>query len=202
MSSFLETLRPLVDRYGYWAVSGAVLIEDFGMPVPGEMLLISGALLASRGELHLAPLLLTAWAGAVVGDNIGYAIGRWGGRALLLRYGRYLLITQRRLERAEGFFQRHGGAVVAVAHFIDVLRQINGIIAGAVEMPWRRFLFFNALGAALWVGFWGNLFYLVGERADELRAAFERFESLLLGALAARAVGWFAWLLLRPRRPR
>ncbi|MEJ2431386.1 MAG: DedA family protein [Deltaproteobacteria bacterium] len=161
MSDLLTTVKPYLDQYGYWALFGAILLEDFGMPVPGETLLIASAFLASQGEMHLVPLLLIACVAAVTGDNIGYAIGRFGGRKLVLRYGHYVLISEQRLQKAEGFYRRYGGAVVVMARFFAVLRQLNGIVAGTTKMSWRRFLLYNVLGAALWVSFWTMLFYEV-----------------------------------------
>jgi membrane protein DedA with SNARE-associated domain len=184
----MESFKPFLLYYGYWAVFGAILLEDFGLPLPGEALLISGSVLASQGDMHIVPLLLLAWAGAVLGDNIGYGIGRFAGRHLVLRYGRYVLVTQRRLEYAENFFRKHGGVVVVAARFMEVLRQLNGIIAGIARMQWRRFLLYNVLGAALWVAFWGFLFYETGARATEILHLFNRFDIfviILLGLSAA-----------------
>jgi membrane protein DedA with SNARE-associated domain len=154
---------PYLDRYGYAAVFGALLLESFGLPLPGEAMLIAGAALALDGELHLAPLLLCAWLAAVLGDNIGFAIGRFGGRRLIARHGSRIGITEGRLARVEAFFQRHGGEVVLVARFFAVLRQLNGIVAGSVGMGWQRFLAYNALGAALWVCAWGFGVYYFGQ---------------------------------------
>ena len=197
MSDLLTTVRPYLDQYGYWALFGAILLEDFGMPVPGETLLIASALLASQGQMHLVPLLLIAWAAAVTGDNIGYAIGRFGGRKLVLRYGNYVLINEQRLQKAEGFFRRYGGTVVVVARFLAVLRQLNGIVAGTVKMNWRRFLSYNILGAALWVSFWGMLFYELGEKAFSFGAGFKTGQYFLLGGLVAAAVVLAIYLLHR-----
>ena len=97
MNGLFITITPYIDHYGYLAVFGAILLEDFGMPVPGETLLIAGALLASRGKMDIVTLLWIACIAAIAGDNIGYAIGRFGGRGLVLRYGRYVLITKGRL---------------------------------------------------------------------------------------------------------
>lgn len=180
MSDFFLTVKPYLDHYGYWALFGAILLEDFGLPVPGETMLIASALLASQGEMHIVPLLLIACVAAVSGDNIGYAIGRFGGRRLVLRYGRYALITEERLNKAEGFFRRYGGAVVVMARFLAGLRQLNGIVAGTVKMSWRRFLAYNMLGAVLWVGFWGMLFYELGEKAARLGAGINKVEFLLI----------------------
>jgi membrane protein DedA with SNARE-associated domain len=188
MSDLLTTVKPYLEQYGYWALFGAILLENFGMPVPGETLLIASALLASQGEMHIVPLLLIACVAAVTGDNIGYAIGRFGGRKLVLRYGHYVLISEKRLQKAEGFYGRYGGAVVVMARFLAVLRQLNGIVAGTTKMSWRRFLTYNILGAALWVTFWSILFYELGERAFRFGAGFRTLQYFFLGGLVAAAV--------------
>ena len=197
MSDLFTTVKPYLDHYGYWALFGAILLEDFGMPVPGETLLIASALLASQGQMRIVPLLLTACVAAVTGDNIGYAIGRFGGRKLVLRYGNYVLISEQRLQKAEGFYLRYGGAVVVVARFLAVLRQLNGIVAGTIKMDWRRFLAYNILGAALWVSFWGMLFYELGEKAFRFGAGFKTVQFFLLGGLVAAAVVLAVYLLHR-----
>ncbi|MEJ2033705.1 MAG: DedA family protein [Deltaproteobacteria bacterium] len=195
MEDLLAALKPYIDQYGYWAVFGAILLEDFGFPMPGESMLIVGALLASQGDLNIVPLLLLAWAAAVAGDNIGFAIGRFGGRRAVLRYGHYVFLTRRRLEHVEGFFARYGGIVVLGARFIEGLRQLNGITAGTVRMVWPRFLLYNVLGAALWVGFWGMLFFEIGGRAGNFQKFFQKFEYVLLGlvCLGLLAVAFRLW---------
>ena len=199
MSDFLITVKPYLDHYGYWALFGAILLENFGLPVPGETLLIASALLASQGKMHIVPLLVTACIAAITGDNMGYAIGRFGGRRLVFRYGRYVLITEERLQKAEGFFRRYGGAVVVMARFFAVLRQLNGIVAGTAKMRWYRFLIYNMLGAALWVTFWGMLFYELGERALRFGAGINTVQFCLLGGLAAATVALAIYLLRRRR---
>lgn len=184
-SSYLTTFKPYIDQYGYGAVFAGILLEDFGVPMPGETLLVVAAILASQGDLHLLPLLLAAWLGAVIGDNIGYAIGRFGGHRLLLRYGYYLGITEVRLARVHRFFEHYGGGVVVVARFIELLRQFNGIVAGSAEMQWWRFLAYNMLGAALWVGLWGTLPFFLGSHLETYLPLFKRFEGYLLIALLA-----------------
>jgi membrane protein DedA with SNARE-associated domain len=157
LPGLLASLAPMLDHYGYLAIGGLLLVEDFGVPVPGETVLIAGAVYAGAGRLNIVAIGVIAVVAAISGDNIGYVIGRWGGRALLARYGRDVLLTGPRLDRAERFFTRHGGKVVVIARFLDFLRQANGIIAGMTGMPWRRFLACNALGAALWAGLWTSL---------------------------------------------
>jgi membrane protein DedA with SNARE-associated domain len=159
----LALVAPWLDRYGYAAVVGALLLESFGLPLPGEAMLIAGAALAAGGKLHLGPLLLGAWLAAVLGDNLGFAIGRFGGRRLILRYGARAGITESRFARVETFFERFGAPVVLVARFFAVLRQLNGLVAGTAGMGWWRFFAFNALGAALWVSAWGFGVYYFGQ---------------------------------------
>ncbi len=156
-------VAPYLDRYGYAAVFGALLLEAFGLPLPGETALIAGAALAAEDKLHLAPLLACAWLAAMLGDNIGFAIGRFGGRRLIVRYGAKIGITESCLARVEAVFRRYGGAVVLVARFFALLRQLNGIVAGTVGMGWWRFLSYNAVGAALWVSAWGFGVYYFGQ---------------------------------------
>jgi membrane protein DedA with SNARE-associated domain len=197
----MEHLKPFLLHYGYWAVFGGILLEDFGLPLPGEALLIAGSVLASHGDMHIVPLLLLAWAGAVVGDNIGYGIGRFAGRRLVLRYGRYVLITRRRLDYGEHFFRKYGGFVIVGARFLELLRQLNGIIAGMARMEWRHFLPYNVLGAALWVAFWGILSYETGARATEFVDLFNRFEIFVIIALGLSVVVLVAYLIHRRWKP-
>jgi membrane protein DedA with SNARE-associated domain len=175
---------PYLNRYGYAAVFGVLLLESFGLPLPGEAMLIAGAALAAEGELRLLPLLACAWLAAVLGDNIGFAIGHFGGRRLLVGHGARIGITESRLGRVETFFRRYGGQVVLVARFFALLRQLNGIVAGSVGMSWWRFLAYNAVGAALWVGAWGVGVYTVGERFGTLAPWVHRLGYLFVGMAA------------------
>src|SRR3984893_7249248 len=126
----LHSLEPTLNQFGYLAVVGLVLIEDFGVPVPGETVLILAAVYAGTGRLNIVLVSVFGFCGAVVGDNIGFAIGHFGGRQLVERYGRYVFLTPARLDKATSFFERHGGNVIMVARFVEGLRQANGIIAG------------------------------------------------------------------------
>ncbi|MCL4357993.1 DedA family protein [Patescibacteria group bacterium] len=161
--SYIQTKAFLVDQYGYLAVAGLLFLEDFGILVPGETVLIAAAFYAGLGQLNILFIILIGFSAAVVGDNVGFAIGEYGGRPLIERFGRYVLLTKERLDKAEHYFNRHGGKIVAVARFIDGLRQLNGIIAGISEMRWLKFITFNAIGAAVWVTFWSLVGYYGGE---------------------------------------
>src|SRR5689334_22096430 len=136
-------LQPLLEHYGYLAVGGFVLLEDFGVPVPGEALLIAAAVFAGSGHMNIAVVILVATLGAIIGDNIGFAVGHFGGRPLVERFGRYVFVTPERLDHAEEFFDKHGGKIVTIARFIEGLRQLNGLLAGIVGMHWAKFLAFN-----------------------------------------------------------
>ncbi|MGW2635814.1 DedA family protein [Streptomyces sp. NPDC001348] len=196
----LAHLAPLLGHYGYWAVGAVVFVEDFGIPAPGETILIAAGVYAGAGQLNIGAVAAIAFVAAVLGDNVGYLIGRSGGRAAVHRWGRYVLLTPKRFQAAEEFFIRHGGGIVTVARFIEGLRQANGIIAGTIGMPWRRFLVFNALGAALWVGLWTTLAYLAGNHIDQVYQQITRYERYVLIALGLLAAALLARHLLRRRR--
>ena len=183
LAPYMKTIAPYLQDYGYWAVFLGVMLEDFGVPAPGETILIAGALFAAMGNLKVEWVGVAGLLGAVLGDNLGYAIGFFGGRRLLLKYGRYVLLDIERLHRMENFFARHGGKVVTIARFIEGLRQFNGILAGASRMHWMRFLSFNVVGAVLWVTTWVSAAYLFGNQLGTILKTFKRFEIyILIGA--------------------
>jgi membrane protein DedA with SNARE-associated domain len=202
LPGFLNSLAGPLDSFGYWAVLLFVMIEDFGLPVPGETVLIAAAVYAGTGRLNVIAVGVIGFAAAVLGDNIGFAIGHYGGRTLVLRWGRYVRLTQERLDKAEIFFQRHGAWIITVARFIEVLRQANGIVAGTTGLRWRRFLAFNALGAALWVGTWVSLGYLAGNHIDAIYRDITRYSYYLLIALALVLAAYIARHVLHSTRRR
>jgi membrane protein DedA with SNARE-associated domain len=185
LPGLLAAVAPVLDNYGYLAVAGLVMVENFGVPVPGETILVAASVYAGTGRLSIVGVGLIAVAAAVAGNCIGYAIGFFGGRALVLRYGRYVFLTSERLEKAERFFARRGGLVVVAGRFIEGLRQTVGIIAGTAEMPWKRFMIFNVLGAVLWVAVWAPLGYLAGDHIGTIYATATRYSLYLLIALLA-----------------
>jgi len=199
LPGFLNSLASPLEHYGLWAILLLVLLEDFGIPVPGETVLIAGAVFAGAGQLNIVAVGVTGFIAAVVGDNIGYGIGRFGGRALVERWGKYVFITPERLDKAEAFFKRHGGKIITIARFIEGLRQANGIIAGITHMHWLRFVAFNALGAALWVGTWVSVGYFAGQHITTIYNAITRYS--LYAAIAA-VVLIAAWVVYRLRKHR
>lgn len=197
LPGFLHSLAPLLNHYGYLAVALIVLIESFGPPLPGETVIIAASIYAGAGTLNIWTVAAVAFAAAVVGDNIGFVIGRHGGRALIERYGRYIGATPERFGKAERFFLRHGHWIVVVARFIEGLRQLNGIIAGASGMRWRTFAISQSLGAAVWVGCWTAVGYTAGSHITVIYDAFARAGYVLVGLVVVALV---VWLLRRRRR--
>jgi membrane protein DedA with SNARE-associated domain len=193
----LGTLEPYVHQYGAAAVFLILTFESFGAPLPGESLLIVASILAGRGDISHPALILSAWAGSVVGDSIGYRIGRRLGRALLQRHGGKVGLTAERLVKVEAVFARYGPAAVAFARFFDVLRQLNGVVAGSMDMPWRRFVLFNALGAALWVLTWTAVGYYVGLHGTGIAAFMHRFGYAGIALALIAAVVVLAYLYRR-----
>ena len=202
LPGFLNAVGGQLNHYGYWAVLLLVMLEDFGVPVPGETILIAAAIFAGAGRLNVVLVGVVGFIAAVIGDNIGFAIGHFGGRALALRWGKYVFLTEERLAKAEYFFDRQGGKIIVVARFIEGLRQANGIIAGTTGMRWLRFLVFNALGAALWVGTWVSIGYLAGSHIDTIYNYITRYSYYALIALVVVIAALIARHLLRRRRAR
>ena len=200
LPGFLNSLAGPLNHFGYWAVLFLVIVEDFGIPVPGETVLIAASVYAGAGRLNVVTVGVVGFIAAVTGDNIGFAIGHFGGREVVLRWGRYVRLTPERLAHAEAFFDRHGGWIITIARFIEVLRQANGIIAGITGMRWRRFLVFNALGAALWVGLWVSLGYLAGNHIGTIYHYITRYSLYVLIGLAVLLAGYIARRVLRHRR--
>jgi membrane protein DedA with SNARE-associated domain len=199
LPGFLNALASPLQHYGLWAILVLVLLEDFGIPLPGETALIAGAIYAGSGRLTVVTVGVIGFVAAVAGDNIGYAIGRFGGRALVDRWGRYVFLTPKRLDRAEAFFNRQGGKIITFARFIEGLRQANGIIAGITAMHWLRFLAFNALGAALWVGTWVSVGYFAGRH---IATIYHDITNYFLYAAIVVVIAIAAWLILRVRKRR
>ncbi|WP_406195302.1 DedA family protein [Kitasatospora sp. NBC_01560] len=196
----LAGLAPLLDQYGYQAVALFVLLDNCGIPAPGQTILVLAAVYAGAGHLSFTAVVAIAFAAAVVSNSLGHLIGSTGGRAFVHRWGPYVLLTPARMERADGFFARHGGKVVTVARFVDGLRQTNGIIAGTTEMPWRRFQPFNVLGAALWVGVWSAFGYLAGANIGAVYRTAVRYQLWLLVAVVVLCAAVAVRHLLRRRR--
>jgi membrane protein DedA with SNARE-associated domain len=164
-------IEPSIAAYGSLAVFVIIYFESLGAPLPGESLLVAISAIAARGDINLGHALAAAFFGAIFGDSTGYLIGRFGGRPLLLRFGPYIELTPERLGKLEAVFRSKGIWIVMSARFFAILRQLNGLIAGSVAMPWLHFLFANIIGAAAWVLVWGLGPYLA---VDTFEAIFRR----------------------------
>jgi membrane protein DedA with SNARE-associated domain len=143
-----------IAAYGILALFCIIYLESLGAPLPGETLLMGSAILAEKGDFLIWHVALVVWAGAVLGDSTGYLIGRFGGRRLLQRFGWVVKLTPDRLAQLEDLFRRRGAVIVFGARFVVLLRQLNGLVAGSMAMPWHRFFAANALGAAAWTAVW------------------------------------------------
>ena len=162
MTGLVHTFEALLAHYGIAALFLTITLETLGAPLPGESALIAASAAAAHGEFPIRDVVLAAFVASVLGDNLGYLIGRRLGRATLLRYGGRVGVTEAAVARAEAVTRRWGPLMVVVARFVVVLRQLNGLVAGTTGMPWPHFLAANLLGAALWVGVWTTLAYRFG----------------------------------------
>src|SRR3989440_6761553 len=162
-------LMHFLTTYGYWAVLFFVAIESAGIPFPGETMLLVAAIYAGTTH-HLAIQLVIAAAagGAILGDNLGYWVGREGGYRLLLRYGRYIRLDERKVKLGQYLFRKHGGKVVFFGRFIAVLRAWAAFLAGTNWMPWGSFLLFNALGGIIWATLYVLGGYFLGDNIHRL----------------------------------
>ncbi len=157
-----ETLQALLHDWGYGVVFGAMLLENAGLPLPGETITLLGGYAAGSGHLDVFGVMAAAAGGAILGDNIGYWVGRRAGWGLVLRVGRLLRRSPEQMESLRTGFQRHAGKSVLIGRFVAVLRVLAGPLAGAVHMPYPRFVLFNCLGAVLWAGTMVSLAWLGG----------------------------------------
>lgn len=158
-----EAIDHLLGEYGYGVVFVVIGLEAMGVPLPGESLIIGASIYAATtGRLGIVGVIAAAIAGAIMGDNFGYLIGRWAGFPLLRRYGRHVGLNDKRLTLGRYLFQRHGGKVVFIGRFIAILRTFVALLAGANKMDWRSFLLWNAVGGVAWATLYGTGAYLLG----------------------------------------
>lgn len=147
----IEWFRPYVDDYGYLVLFLGVMAENASLPVPGETILIIASFYSYHGSLYLPYVILLATIGCIIGDNVSFYVGRRLGRPFITQYGKYLLITKKRLAHVEHFFEKHGDKTIFIQRWITGVRVIGALVAGTTQMPWPRFVLFNCLGAITWV---------------------------------------------------
>lgn len=193
----LDLLHEALVHYGYWAVAAALLLENAGVPVPGETVLLLASFLAySERNLQLGWIIVVGTVACTLGDNAGYAIGHYGGRPLLERYRSVFRIGDAALARGERLFGRYGPVTILFSRFVFGMRVIAGPLAGVLRMPWKQFAVFNLLGAAWWVSTISLAGYFFGSRRPMLITFMKRFDV----ALAVAAILLAAGLWWRARR--
>ncbi len=194
LQTAFSTLSHFFADYGYWVIFFGVMLENAGIPLPGETVLLFAGFLAFHGELDLLPAILTAIAGATLGDTGGYWIGRSGGRPFVDKYLRRFRLVARPFDHSEVLFLRYGQWAVFVGRFITGLRVFAGILAGLFRMPYRRFLLFNFTGATAWAVAVTTLGYVFGNQWRRILHFLMRFDQITLIAIAlgilAAAVVW------------
>jgi membrane protein DedA with SNARE-associated domain len=165
-----QSLSHLIGSFGYWAVLIGVMLESTGIPFPGETILIlAGIYAGSTHNLQIELVIAAAAAGAIIGDNLGYVVGREGGFRLVRRYGHLVRLDERKLKLGQYIFMRHGGKVVFFGRFVSVLRAWAAFLAGVNRMHWSRFLAFNGLGGILWATIYGVGAYMLGTKINGIR---------------------------------
>jgi membrane protein DedA with SNARE-associated domain len=180
---FVHHLHATIATYGYFAVFVIVAMESAGIPMPGETALVAAAILAGEGTLRLYGVIGAAAAGAIIGDNCGYWVGREFGFPLAYRYGRYVNLDEKRLKLGQYLFLRHGGKIVFFGRFVAILRAFAAFLAGVNRFNWEQFFLYNAAGGIVWASIFGAGGYLLGR-------AFENYARPVgLAALVAALIG-------------
>jgi membrane protein DedA with SNARE-associated domain len=199
---FLAAVQGPLNHYGLWAIGALLLLENIGVPViPGEFAMIAGAIYAGSGQLNIVAVGVVAFVASVVGAAIGYGVGRFAGRTIVLRYGKWVFIKEHHLERAEQTVDKYGGFVVVVARFIVGLRELNGIICGVSGMNVVTFMTYNVVGAAAWVATWVSLGYFAGDHIESIYNGMSRY-ALYVAIAAVAAIAVLITLRLSRRRRR
>jgi membrane-associated protein len=198
--SIFQTLTDFFARYGYWVVFFGVMLENGGLPIPGETVLLFAGFLAYQGEVQLVRAIGTAVAGATLGDSLGYTLGRYGGNAFFDRYVKRFKFLARQFENSRTLFLKHGHWAVFTGRFITGLRVFAGPLAGLFRMPYPRFLLFNFAGAVVWATAIGCVGFLFGNSWDNLVHVVKDMHRVTLGLVAVLAlVGLIVYLRRRAR---
>src|ERR1022692_1013052 len=187
-----DLLRGALVHYGYWAVAAVLLLENTGLPLPGETVLLLASFLAfSEHELRFPLIILVGIVATTVGGEFGFALGRYGGRPLVEHYRHVFSIRAESVARGERLFERYGAATVFLARFIFGMRVLASLLAGALHMPWRKFVLFNFLGAAVWVTAICGAGYLVGGHWGRLVHDLKRFDLVVAIVVGVAALFWW-----------
>jgi membrane protein DedA with SNARE-associated domain len=193
-----DAIDHLLGEYGYGLVLVIIGLEAMGVPAPGESLIIAaGVYAATTGRLDIVGVIAAATCGAIMGDNVGYLIGRWAGFRLLTRYGKHVGLTDRRLNLGRYLFKTQGGKVVFAGRFIAILRTFVALLAGANHMDWKVFLVWNAVGGVVWASLYGGGAYLAGHLVTRIAGPVALGLAILAGIAVVIAI-----ILLRKNESR
>ena len=199
LPDLFEVLRDHFNTHGYWTLAITLLLENAGIPLPGETMLLFASFLASQHhQLSLGLIIVVATAACTLGDNLGYWIGFHGGRPLLHRYQKFFRISDEKIANGEKMFERFGPATVFLARFVFGMRIFAGPLAGVLHMQWRRFVLFNFLGAATWVTVISCVGYFFGQHWQKLLEIVGRANAVVF--VAAVVIAWVAWRSYRNRQ--
>jgi len=193
---------PLIEHYGYLVVFFGVMLGTSGIPFPSAAILLAAGVLVQQGHLNLGEAIVFGILGAIIGNQIGYWVGHKAGRPFVLKWGRYVKLTPERLERVEGLFARHGGKAVFAARFFSISRLLEALVAGTSRMRWSTFLFYSALGGAVWATAVVLVGYFFGQSWHSAQHWSGR-APLLLVLLLGVALGFYLvhrWATPRRRR--
>ena len=199
-NSIFQILSDFFARYGYWVVFFGVMLENIGVPIPGETVLLFAGFLAYQGNIHILPAILIAIAGATIGASLGYLLGRYGGTSVVNRFLRRFPWVAKRYDAAQKKFLKYGHWAVFASRFITGLRVFAGILAGALRMPFPTFLSFSFAGAACWALVIGYVGFLFGSSWGKLVNIVSRMNRLALTVIGGCAVVLLLVHLLRRRK--
>jgi membrane protein DedA with SNARE-associated domain len=191
----LENIQEIAHQYGYWAVFLGILLENLGIPLPGETVTLVGGFLAGSGELNYWFVLGSAILGAALGGNFGYWIGRYGGWSLLLGLGRIFRIQEAQLLELKNQFSQNAAKAVFLGRFVALLRIFASPLAGIAQMPYLRFMFYNCIGATVWASVMVTLSFFAGQVVPLSQLVF--WAAKFAGVALVLVVAWFAipiWL--------
>jgi membrane-associated protein len=195
-----EFLLGLYIQYGYWIVFLGILLDNAGLPLPGELLLLTFGALARKDDLHVGLGILIAWLAATSGDSAGYWLGRLGGDRALHTYCRFSLGSRQCVRNAVAYYERHGRATVAFGRFVMGVRAFLTPLAGAARMPFGQFLFVDSLGALIWSSLFVAAGYSVGWRVEQVQHGYRTGYVVIAGGLAASVTAYVLMKLYRRRR--
>jgi membrane protein DedA with SNARE-associated domain len=187
-----DMLRGALVHYGYWAVAAVLVLESAGLPLPGETILLLASFLAfSQHELQLPWVIVVGTLASTAGGEVGFAMGRYGGRPLIERYRHIFSIDASTVARGDRLFERYGAATVFLARFLFGMRVLASLLAGALHMPWRKFVLCNFLGAAVWVTAICSAGYLFGRHWGRLMLDVKRIELLVVIMVVVAGLIWW-----------